>query len=103
MKFFIACALAALADSILALHFPVTGRLSPRSTSLFRRGNYGSTLVNAQNLVYYAELTIGGGSFFAQVDTGRYVLNVCLNGNFLNVLVLTFGLPAISQSLMQQN
>jgi hypothetical protein len=86
MKLFIVCALAALTDSTLAFHFHVSGRLSPRSASFLRRRNYGSVLNNDQNIGYYVESTIGGGTFQVLVDTGRYVLKVCFNENFLSTI-----------------
>jgi hypothetical protein len=104
MKFSIACALAALTDVTLALHFHASGRLPAKNnTSLSRRGNYGSALTNIFNLGYYVNVTIGGGFFSVLIDTGRYVLNVYPNENFLSYSILapTFKLLALSHSILQ--
>jgi hypothetical protein len=105
MKLLIACALAALAKSAVALHLHVSGSLSPRSASLFPRGNVdgsASQLNNSGNIAYRANITLGGQTWSTLIDTGRYVLTACPLRKFpqhRSILVLTFGLLALSQRL----
>lgn len=57
---------------VAALHFPVNGKLiSPH----VHKREHISGLDNSQNLLYYANITLGGMNFSVQIDTGRQAIS----------------------------
>jgi hypothetical protein len=57
---------------VAALCFPVNGKLTSPHV---RKRDHISGLDDAQNLKYYANITLGGKDFSVQIDTGRQAIN----------------------------
>jgi hypothetical protein len=58
---------------VAALSFSVNGKLT---SPFVHKREHISGLDNAQNLKYFANITLGGKSFSVEIDTGRQATNI---------------------------